>query len=963
MKQIIIFITIIVVLVKLTHAGLTFDAVWNTSYTRPQSVYTASVDPLPSGTNSSIWCNETGLATGSTYAYSDAQGGCGAPYNLEINGFVCTRYLKFFQFNFDLPTNGANFPTKTQCITMTGMNFSFDFGTSNLQPNQDWFVNWNLLFPTSTGLQNIDTTKTFLSTSDSFYELTFFKFFTASELTTNTYYPQDINHDYFGWRGAFKYYDSTTGNFYLKITSILTSIQFSYSSQVLSATPLIGTVYTKVNITFLADTVLLNGNYGGTTSTYAILWKCYFGSNSTEARILSTSMIQCWPTIPNPNTTVQLQIQFHKNLDIRKDTGYSFQFLEYCPGYPSDTCGGHGTCDPVEAVCTCQEGWAPPNCTEPACIEGGYPVNCSFHGTCNNQTNLCECDPGYDGWDCEIDICIDDLQNCSGNGTCLFEPSHCNCNPANNGTYCQDDKCNYLDCGDHGTCVQGYCDCEVPYDGYYCEIDVCNGTFPGCNDNGQAFMDCTCVCNQGYYLPYCETNWCTYKDCNHGTCDMNTGTCKCDDNYSGDDCSTRDTAAHEVKAGVVAGATIGAAIAAGAIALLIFILVRRHNRRDRWKQILSLPVFSIETLFGKDFFLSDSDRKRAKSRSMQRAYLDLEELLLENLDLVQAIFTDTETKTVSPIHRAILYVFEASGEAVKLLKYFIKLEVDSCTDSDLLFRGTNVASKLWSGYCHLAFGVQYLHDTISYPIYQLMKKQDLNKLQIDSSKIGGDEDDEDKDNSPQIDISVNKYRLMSAAQMIFDAIRRAADDIPIQFRLVLSYTRTLVEQKFPDNVHQSLGGLMILRYFSPAFTACDQFGIMDEEELTDEMVRMLVLIAKVLQNLANGALFGVKEEYMIVLNDFIETNLEPMSEYLDKISLVTENEDEDMINPSPLPKDVYPISLAIIHEYLAINHHDIVRALDTIVTDEDRRSELATNLEEVLQGLGKPIDLTSGDYL
>jgi hypothetical protein len=44
-------------------------------------------------------------------------------------------------------------------------------------------------------------------------------------------------------------------------------------------------------------------------------------------------------------------------------------------------------------------------------------------------------------------------------------------------------------------------------------------------------------------------------------------------------------------------------------------------------------------------------------------------------------------------------------------------------------------------------------------------------------------------------------------------------------------------------------------------------------------------VAKVLQNLANFARFGVKEEYMCFMNDFVVDEIKNMKEFIKKISV------------------------------------------------------------------------------
>lgn len=53
----------------------------------------------------------------------------------------------------------------------------------------------------------------------------------------------------------------------------------------------------------------------------------------------------------------------------------------------------------------------------------------------------------------------------------------------------------------------------------------------------------------------------------------------------------------------------------------------------------------------------------------------------------------------------------------------------------------------------------------------------------------------------------------------------------------------------------------------------------------EKTARKLTLVAKVLQNLANFARFGVKEEYMCFMNDFVVEEIKNMKEFIKKISV------------------------------------------------------------------------------
>jgi len=53
----------------------------------------------------------------------------------------------------------------------------------------------------------------------------------------------------------------------------------------------------------------------------------------------------------------------------------------------------------------------------------------------------------------------------------------------------------------------------------------------------------------------------------------------------------------------------------------------------------------------------------------------------------------------------------------------------------------------------------------------------------------------------------------------------------------------------------------------------------------EKTARKLTLVAKVLQNLANFARFGVKEEYMCFMNDFVGSEIKNMKEFIKRISV------------------------------------------------------------------------------
>lgn len=80
---------------------------------------------------------------------------------------------------------------------------------------------------------------------------------------------------------------------------------------------------------------------------------------------------------------------------------------------------------------------------------------------------------------------------------------------------------------------------------------------------------------------------------------------------------------------------------------------------------------------------------------------------------------------------------------------------------------------------------------------------------------------------------------------------------------------------------------------------------------TKELRRGLLLIAKVIQNLANNVLFGTKEPYMFPLNRFLVVNISVVTGFLRTIS-VSNEQSFCLLYADPRPQQVPPTSLDIV---------------------------------------------------
>lgn len=90
--------------------------------------------------------------------------------------------------------------------------------------------------------------------------------------------------------------------------------------------------------------------------------------------------------------------------------------------------------------------------------------------------------------------------------------------------------------------------------------------------------------------------------------------------------------------------------------------------------------------------------------------------------------------------------------------------------------------------------------------------------------------------------------------------------------------------RFPEAKYTAIGSFIFLRFFCPAIVAPESENLVSSTP-SKEMRRGLLLIAKVIQNLANNVLFGAKEPYLFSLNDFLTQNIYRITTFLREISV------------------------------------------------------------------------------
>jgi neurofibromin 1 len=90
--------------------------------------------------------------------------------------------------------------------------------------------------------------------------------------------------------------------------------------------------------------------------------------------------------------------------------------------------------------------------------------------------------------------------------------------------------------------------------------------------------------------------------------------------------------------------------------------------------------------------------------------------------------------------------------------------------------------------------------------------------------------------------------------------------------------------RFKEAKYTAVGAFIFLRFFCPAIVTPEVEGLVSTPP-SKEMRRGLLLIARVIQKLANNVLFGPTDPYMSPLNDFLTQNIYKVTTFLREISV------------------------------------------------------------------------------
>ena len=174
------------------------------------------------------------------------------------------------------------------------------------------------------------------------------------------------------------------------------------------------------------------------------------------------------------------------------------------------------------------------------CVTSNETKVCAGHGVCH--CSMCYCENGFAGISCENKVC---KNGCGLHGYCV--DGACRCSHGWTGKSCQIKDCgseNEETCSGHGICSTDHVPEEFEGDGDGSEAKSLEDAL---KHTDKTAPKAKCLCSAGWTGETCSHMSCPFatsearsqEQCSgegHGTCDLDKGSCECEDGFTGKAC-------------------------------------------------------------------------------------------------------------------------------------------------------------------------------------------------------------------------------------------------------------------------------------------------------------------------------------------------------------------------------------------------------------------------------------------
>ncbi|TFY83118.1 hypothetical protein EWM64_g893 [Hericium alpestre] len=238
-----------------------------------------------------------------------------------------------------------------------------------------------------------------------------------------------------------------------------------------------------------------------------------------------------------------------------------------------------------------------------------------------------------------------------------------------------------------------------------------------------------------------------------------------------------------------------------------------------------------------------------------------------------------EVDVIIPV---LLNIFDTRLSLMNLMTTLVDREVARTENEAELFRGNSTCTRLLSSFARL-HGYTYLRSLIIPLVKNMTSMPPGRGYELDPTKAG------------QQNVEQNRKNVELVASSFLEIITSSTPALPSMFRELCAHIGRAVNRVWPEAKFAALGAFIFLRFISPAVVAPETVDIEIPKEDAMTIRRGLMVIGKIIQNLANNIFFG-KELYMTGLNEFLGKNIVNVTRFLSELHKYTPTGSDDELD-------------------------------------------------------------------